>query len=349
MAEDLDKLNVAALKELARKHLGKGFSRLKTKADLVEALRSVAHKLAEPVKEAVAVAVAIEEKIEEKIRHAVPAHAAPKGATSRPAAATPPVEPSSSRGVPEPEREVVAHEPPVHQGFFVSRVAGPVEAERHHLTESSGAPRPPSMPYTGYDERLGELPDVYEDDAELLLPRDPSTLFFLWDYARDTRRSAADGLPNPRARLRVFDGENLVRELDFALESRSYYVRGLAPGRSYHVEAYFVGDYGAFRRLGRGTNRVALPMDRPSDNLEIRFMRIPWEVPLSQLRETLRSHPGQLHVVPPLRMDLPSSQTRPNQGATEGHPHAPVPSVRVALPSSFRPQSSPSPSTINPR
>src|SRR6185312_15527556 len=39
--DDLKKLSVERLRELARKHLGKGHSRLRTKAQLLEALRSV--------------------------------------------------------------------------------------------------------------------------------------------------------------------------------------------------------------------------------------------------------------------------------------------------------------------
>lgn len=200
------------------------------------------------------------------------------------------------------------------------RVAGSVEAERHHLTESSGAPPTPTPPAAGYDEQLGELPDGYEDDAVLLLPRDPHTLFFLWDFARQTRQSALAGLEHPHAKLRVFDGEALVREVDFALESRSFYVHGLTPGRSYRVEACFVGNRGEVRRIGRTSNVIALPREGPSDDLTVRFMRIPWDLPLNRIRELLRqAREAQARVASPARMPLPSSQgSRAPVGAGEG-------------------------------
>ncbi|HET9156543.1 MAG TPA: hypothetical protein VFN91_07750, partial [Myxococcaceae bacterium] len=43
--DDLKKLSVERLRELARKHLGKGHSRLRTKAQLLEALRSALREL----------------------------------------------------------------------------------------------------------------------------------------------------------------------------------------------------------------------------------------------------------------------------------------------------------------
>jgi hypothetical protein len=319
MSDDLKKLTVSALKELARKHLGRGFSRLKTKAALVEALRTTLAKAAKAVAKPPSKPKATAEPPRTTAAHVT---------TFR----KPVVSPVHGNGKPAASAPKQA---PVVEGFFVVRVAGTGEAERHQLTESSGGSAPPPPPPAGYDEQLGELPDVYEDDAELLLPRDPHTLFFLWDYARDTRQGALAGLHHPRARLRVYDGDHLVRELDFALESRSYYIHGLEPGRNYRVEAYFVGDFGETRRLGRGTNAIALPNAGPSSNLEVRFLRIPWDVPLSRLKDLLRRSREMAARMPsPDRMPLPSSQTSRSLVHEDSAPPPSRTEERVGLPSS---------------
>jgi hypothetical protein len=339
MSDDLKKLSVSALKELARKHLGKGFSRLKTKAALVEALQ----KIVVPAGTAVVRAA--------KAVGSGPSPLLKTGAQERPRTTAahvttfrkpePALRAGNGKKASEPPKQA-----PVVEGFFVVRVAGTGEAERHQLTESSGRTPPPQPPPAGYDEQLGELPDVYEDDAELLLPRDPHTLFFLWDYSRDTRQSALAGLHEPHARIRVYDGDQLVRELDFALESRSYYIHGLEPGRNYRVEAYFVGDNGEARRLGRGTNVIALPNAGPSSNLEVRFLRIPWEVPLSRLKELLRHSRDAASRLPvPARIPLPSSQTSRAAAPEESAPARSQP--RVGLPSSHGAGASRQPSSAS--
>jgi hypothetical protein len=107
------------------------------------------------------------------------------------------------------------------------------------------------------------------------LPRDPHTLYVYWDFSPATRERALQGLSEPRAVLRIFDGEGLAREQDFALESSSFYVHGLAPGRAYRVEFHFVGRDGRSRRIGHSTNRVQLPPAGPSSDTSVRFMRVP--------------------------------------------------------------------------
>jgi uncharacterized protein len=138
-----------------------------------------------------------------------------------------------------------------------------------------------------YDERLGDLPWGYGDDAFVALPRDPRTIFLYWDYARDTVARAFEGLDHGRAQLWVFarsgaDWER-IRTLDFALESRGYYVHDLDPGRWYRAEIHVVDRAGRERLLGASSNEVALPPVGPSPVVDDRFIRIPWEVPLGHL------------------------------------------------------------------
>lgn len=162
---------------------------------------------------------------------------------------------------------------PVGEGFFVARVQGEAEARRHHLTDEQ-APLAVGG-NLGYEENLGELPVDYGDDLAVVLARDPSTLFVTWNFSALTRSRALEGLDQPRALLRVFDGDKLVREEEFALESRSFYLYGLPPGHSYRVEVHFVGRDGRSRRLSQGSQRIALPPEGPSPDTSVRFMHMP--------------------------------------------------------------------------
>jgi hypothetical protein len=121
-------------------------------------------------------------------------------------------------------------------------------------------------------------------------------------------------LDQPRAVLRVFEGEQQVREVDFALESRSFYVHGLPAGRRYRVEAHFMGRDGRSQRIGTATAAIELPSEGPSRDGSVRFLRIPWGVRVSQLEDalqrglaTIRSGAGEARVDPWSRAPLPSS------------------------------------------
>jgi hypothetical protein len=163
---------------------------------------------------------------------------------------------------------------PLVEGFFVARMMGERELRRHHLTEEQ-SPRPTFSGAVGYEEDLGELPLDYGNDLALALARDPHTLFITWDFSAATRARAMEGLNEPWAVLRVFDGDRLVRELEVALESRSFYIHGLPPGRPYRVEAHFVERSGRSRRIGSSTHPITLPRSGPSPDKSVRYMQLP--------------------------------------------------------------------------
>lgn len=343
---DLKSITVAYLRELARKHLGRGHSKLKTKDDLLAALigrvpglaklaeveEAKEAKASAPVKKTRPVKKQVQEKgqvAREKVRGSRKAPAAvsaasrtkkpeeppakpvpvekrplpgdddektpvnhpprpaevvtfpPKPKPGRPSvnektshtnpAANP--EPSAS---PEPAHPVQHAAEPLVEGFFVARMAGEHELLRHHLTEAQRPPPREALDAPGYRENLGGLPMDYGDDTVLLLPRDPYTLFLLWDFSAAARRRALEGLESPRAVLRVYDDKDiLLRVIDVALESRSYYIHGMPPGHSYRVEIHFVGSEGRSRRIGHSSNRVTLPPVGPSSDTLVRFMRLP--------------------------------------------------------------------------
>lgn len=174
---------------------------------------------------------------------------------------------------------------PRPEGYFVARILGEdsVRQAPHALQEEALAPpsdvRLAAPPTSMWDEELGELPASYQDDTFLALPRDPSTLWIFWDFSPRTIEEARYGLEDPRVRLRLFGDERLLREVDLALESRSYYLVELEPGRSYKAELFFVGNNGE-RLIGHPANRMRLPTKGPSPLIDDRFATIPWGMPL---------------------------------------------------------------------
>jgi hypothetical protein len=153
---------------------------------------------------------------------------------------------------------------------------------------------PPPVPVSGepVPEERGELPSTYARDTVLALPRDPGTLWLTWDFAPATVARAMAGLANPRAKIRIYAGHRLVREQDFALESRSYYVHDLPPGGTYRAELWAVGDAGE-RPLGRPAREVVLPAFGPSPVEDDRFATVPWGMPLTRRLDLLEKTTGE--------------------------------------------------------
>jgi uncharacterized protein len=181
---------------------------------------------------------------------------------------------------------------PDPEGYFVARVRGEdaVRAAPHPMQEDSeedGVYEEPVQVGTQFDEGLGDLPPGYGDDAFIALPRDPRTLYVYWDHATPTVEGGFSGLEAPRAQLWLFartgaDWER-VRVLDFALESRGYYLHDLEPGRVYRVEIHAIDRQGRGRRVGPPSNEMGLPPVGPSQIVDDRFIRIPWDVPFGRL------------------------------------------------------------------
>lgn len=204
--------------------------------------------------------------------------------------AAPPPAPREGR----PMSRSVAAEPLV-EGFFVARIAGIREARRHHLTEDQ-VPAPAEHGVgLHYREELPPIPLEYQDDRVVLLARDPRTAFAYWDLHPDARRAAFEGLSAPRAVMRILENGHEVRTIELALETRSYYVHELRAGRRYRVELHAVGSDGTSRRIGPASNDVALPPDDVSADTTVRLMRVPWGIPLSRFRESLRAGDAAMH------------------------------------------------------
>lgn len=332
---DLKKMTVESLRELARKVLGPGYSRLKTKGDLVRALEAAgeggvgggaqaerarpAGRAAAATGRAVRAAKEAGKAAREGVRAVaragkVAAGAAAEGARagtrvakerkSGPVAKAAAAAVGAVAGVAVAAKRAREGRPPEGlpdpEGYFVARVRGEeaVREAPHVMAEAgSDAPYPAwaeGVGEPGFDERLGELPPGYGDDAFVALPRDPRTIFLYWDHSRETVRRAFEGLDQPRAQLWLFaraeHGWDRIRTIEFALESRGYYVHELEPGRTYRAEIHAIDRRGADRIVAAASNDVTLPRVGPSPVVDDRFIRIPWDMPLGRLLGP--GHPG---------------------------------------------------------
>ena len=316
-------LSLRSLRELARKHLGRTQSQLKTREELVAALRRAVPQLFEqlvglpPAESAVAepeapapekgdatakvAAAPAPEKRAAKVASqeratAAPAEAKKKVETAKakaptqPAKAAPAGDPASApltqgffRQVPNSQRHPASRRSrnaePLVEGFFVARMAGERELSRHHLVEADVPfhDAVSALHFLG-EESLGELPVTYDDDQVVLLARDPRTLYFFWNFGPALARV---GAATARILVKVFEGESLVRQEELELNARGFYLRELNPGRPYRIECYVRGSDGRLSSLRAVSNVVQLPDDGPSDEHDVRVMRVPWNGPVS--------------------------------------------------------------------
>jgi hypothetical protein len=337
---DFRKMTVQRLRDLARKTLGPGHSRLKTKNELVEALeeaeRSTKGGAAEPRERRTPAAKAVRavreagkaagERVRsvaragkeaageaangarEAARRAAGAGKAAKAMAEAVVGAAVGVAGAAAgaaAGIAEAARARRAARGasggPDPEGYFVARVRGEdaVREAPHPMSEiaAGGAPvleEPEAEAAGPQDEGLGDLPWSYGTDALVALPRDPRTIFVYWDHAGSTLDSAFSGLDHPRVQIWLFaragEGWDRLRALEFALESRGYYVHDLEPGRTYRAEIHAVDRAGRDRLVGASSNEVALPPVGPSPIVDDRFIRIPWDLPLGRLLGP--GHPG---------------------------------------------------------
>jgi hypothetical protein len=262
---DLRSLTVEELRALARKRLGPGSSRLRTKDALVAALEEAAGTV---------------KRTAQKVRKrgAKPTSTSGEKGPRRRGAAAPVARPPE-----EGELDPAA--------FFVARVRGEdaVRDAPHPMAEAAeGAPAPAPADDGGgapaQPEALGDLPSSYGEDTLVLLPRDPRTLFVYWDHAEATLRDGLRGVQAPRVELWVYaragDGWERVRRIEVALESRGYYVHGVDAGRTYRAELRVVDRAGGERLLGPGSGEAGLPRGAPSPIVDDRFVLVPWDQPL---------------------------------------------------------------------
>jgi hypothetical protein len=418
LTDDLKKLSVQRLRELARAHLGKGYSRLRTKAELLAALKDLLRSPVSKLREAAESVLPSEKRVRvvdfpsgskdlppepgklregtgkpsssntpstRSVKGSNEAHSpAEKGKTAEIKGKTSSLIPR--RAAPPEEKATVARTKGQTSSLIPRRrvpqtaVAQPVPsmpvtrtkstsgaAHTSSLTPRAGTPRPGTKstpratqtssltPRSGpaeivessLEEGFFEIPAAPRrargspsqpesveasslipardagTEAPVLLVRDPTTLFVFWDFRRELERGAALGLREPRTLLRIYQGETLARSLELPLRARSTYVAGLRGGEEYTAEVAFLGRDGWTRPVGRRSAPRRLPPGRPSEQLEVRTLRLPW--PESLERPPQPSPPQSPTIEPldsPRRIDLPTSPAG-GGGPTGGGPSSP--------------------------
>ncbi|MBI5427601.1 MAG: DUF4912 domain-containing protein [Nitrospinae bacterium] len=131
-------------------------------------------------------------------------------------------------------------------------------------------------------EAMEELPHGYEDNRLALMVRDPYWLYTYWDIHRgkieEGARALNRGLHELRWILRLHPAMSVgaaanFPPIDFEVDpnARSWYVHVNSPGSSYYAEIGLMDPDGKFYRLAL-SNTVTLPIDRPSDIIDERWM-----------------------------------------------------------------------------
>jgi hypothetical protein len=324
---DLKALTVRALRDLARKHVGRGYTRLKTRSQLVAALlktlprqidealdsrptsRSTASQTAtsRTLKGGVSAAMgAIRHRFTSAAVASEPRTSKPSDALQPATAKTPDTKvidvavqagavPVSGAGKREPMPPRArgpapgegAHEPDDH---LLARVGGSIPATSHGPSKNVRGPTeiPEPQPIElEWDAKLGDLPERYGEDTLVLLQRDPHTLYAYWEVGVDARRKAF-GEGAAHEQLRVFDAGQLIREIDVDIGWRGYYLFNLLPGHTYTAELVAVGRKGEAARIGARSNPARLPPLGPSPDVDDRFGFIPFDAPLGRLFDLAR-------------------------------------------------------------
>lgn len=338
MVANFQNMTVKALRELAREHVGPGFSRLKTKGELVAALQKVFSEknltkcgtTARGAGGDTALSAVSGAQKSPGARQRTPRTSArsaadrgdvdvaendlasPKAAAAKPPALHDrgdPAAPTADRGSPDDATPAPAMDVPA------SKKAGGILSETERdLVQAFGKARAQcSDPFflneslegvLPYDEALGELPQSYDEESLVLLAKGPYALYLYWDFSQETL-AKLQRMQGTVTCLRLFAGEQMVRELECTLNDRSWYFHGLQPGLTYRVELVAIGADGDVMRIGPSSNTVQLPSDAPSPLIDDRFIRLPFDVSASSVAEAIRvSEKVEKKELPPLSKTL---------------------------------------------
>ena len=125
-----------------------------------------------------------------------------------------------------------------------------------------------------------------------------------WDFSQETL-ARLQRMRGAVTCLRLFAGDQMVRELECTLNDRSWYFHGLQPGLTYRVELVAFSSEGDVMRIGPASNAVQLPTDAPSPLIDDRFIRLPFDVSASSVAEAIRqSEREEKAALPPLSKTL---------------------------------------------
>lgn len=265
---ELRELALSELRELARKYLGQGHKRLKTKSELIAALK---------------------EKLGDSLAKSVPAKAkspAKAKAARKKRAATRP----SGRARTRRAARVSSRLPPAAD-IAALRAPPKAEAPPKVLSEGFFAGAQPSTLGSprARVHSAPALPEGYGSNEVVAINRGPGTLFVFWDFGEQTILSAVQDLVDWRLVLRVFRGAAVVREFPVDLAHGRAHLEDL-PTDSDRVELSAVGT-NASRRIAGSNIPASFQGAGPSP---LRLADLAWDMPLSALPEAASS--GAVHI-----------------------------------------------------
>ncbi len=283
----LVKMTVSELRELARKYLGRGHSRLKTKSELIAALK-------QKVSDSRAKAVPAKTKSPPKPKPMPKKEAAMRRSRRAPARAAR----VSSGSPPVPDISALAAPPKpspppkvLNEGFF------------------AGAQAPTAI-------AAPALPESYNSNDVVAIHRWPGSLFVFWDFGEETILAAAQGLVDWRLLLRVYRGAEIVREVPVELAHGRAYLEDL-PNDSARVELHAVGT-NATRRIAGSNVPPSFQSDKPS---LLRLADLSWDTPLHALPQAARS--GAVRVREPTAESVQAIRARVAGAAGSSSPVGP--------------------------
>lgn len=171
---------------------------------------------------------------------------------------------------------------------------GSKNESRGHLQEH------PNQEYYQYwedNEELGELPPSYAEDGVVLLTLHCTAAYVYWDFSPLTLQKAFDWMPKASTKVRLWQGDQVVQELDCSLTDNCQYFHGLSANQTYRAEVIADAQDGQIRRIGPLSNPAHTPASSPSSNRDDRFVRAFMSMPNQQLTEFIP--PEQIPVSPP--------------------------------------------------
>ncbi|MEW6556348.1 MAG: DUF4912 domain-containing protein [Elusimicrobiota bacterium] len=130
---------------------------------------------------------------------------------------------------------------------------------------------------TGY-----AIPERYDEDRLVVLPRDPYWMFAYWDIADKTKakvrkKYGRDIFGQSQTVLRVYEvlGQKSVisKDIPAAVDTRNWYIKVDSPGKSWYVELGLKTKDGKYIMLLR-SNTISLPVGRVSDITDEQWMLI---------------------------------------------------------------------------
>jgi hypothetical protein len=143
-----------------------------------------------------------------------------------------------------------------------------------------------------YDS-LGELPDSYGTRRLYLTARDPYWIYCYWDFTDQQLTELRSYAQNGELKLRIYRGKNLTgilhQEISLNAYARNWLFNVGMPNNDFYAEFGYYDFNGTFQVSSR-SQTTHTPQDRVSDNVEARFVTIPFQISFGELFELVKKY-----------------------------------------------------------